>query len=215
MIQKMVQRLMSEQTDEDNHKNWCDEELHHSNVSKSDKTEKHAMLTAKIDADTATAEVRTQEIEENAQMLAALAQHVAEATEIRQTGKSENKHAMKDSQDAQTALANAVAVLEAHYKETGMMKKEAWEFVQRGVELPEEPSTWDSAYTGVADPAEQPAGILTVLKTVSADFAKMEAETRAQEETDQHEFEEDMKRSEIEKARRLKESDMKTQEKKR
>merc|ERR1719262_979940 len=107
----MIQRLMSEQTDEDNHKNWCDEELHHSNVSKSDKTEKHAMLTAKIDADTATAEVRTQEIEANTQMLAALAQHVAEATEIRQTGKSENKQAVKDSQDAQTALANAVAVL--------------------------------------------------------------------------------------------------------
>merc|ERR1719161_1959116 len=50
---------------------------------------------------------------------------------------------------------------------------------------------------------------------VAADFAKMEAETRAQEETDERAFEEDMKRSEIEKARRLKESDMKSQEKKR
>merc|ERR1719409_577492 len=119
---------------------------------------------------------------------------------------------MKDSQDAQKALANAVAVLEAHYKETGMVAKEAWEFVQAPAELPETPATWDSGYTGVSDPAEQPGGIVTVLKKVSADFASMEAETRAQEESDERAFEEDMKSCEIEKARRLKESDMKTQE---
>merc|ERR550537_1258152 len=53
MIQKMIQRLMSEQTDEDNHKNWCDQELTKTNVSKTQKTEKHEMLTAKIDAGTA------------------------------------------------------------------------------------------------------------------------------------------------------------------
>merc|ERR1719482_2341300 len=96
-----------------------------------------------------------------------------------------------------------------------MISKEAWEFVQDPTELPATPSTWDSEYTGVADPSEQPGGILTVLKRVSADFAKMEAETRAQEESDERAFEEDMKSCEIEKARRLKESDMKTQEKKR
>jgi hypothetical protein len=211
----MIQRLMSEQTDEDNHKNWCDQELTTNNVSKTQKEDKIALLSAKIEKDTATAQVRTSEIQANSEMLEAIAQHVAEATEIRETGKSENAAAEKDAQDAQSALANAISVLEAHYKETGMVKKEAWEFVQRGVELPEEPSTWDSGYTGVADPTAQPGGIISVLKTVSADFAKMEAETRAQEETDSRFHEEDMKRSEIEKARRLKESDMKSQEKKR
>ena len=91
MIQKMIQRLMTEQTDEDNHKNWCDEELSKSNTSKTDKEDKHEMLTAKIDTNTATAQVRASEIEENSQMLAAIAQHVEEATEIRQTGISRNE----------------------------------------------------------------------------------------------------------------------------
>jgi hypothetical protein len=215
MIQKMIFRLMTEQTDEDKHKGWCDEELMKSNVSKTDKEDKHAMLTAKIDANTATAQERTIEIEENSKMLAAIGEHVSEATEIRQTGKSENKKAVKDSQDAQSALSNAVAVLETHYKKSGAVATEAWELVQKGVDLPATPSTWDSSYTEVADPAKQPGGILTVLKATSADFSKMEAETRAQEETDEREYEEDMKRSEIEKARRLKESDMKSAEKKR
>ena len=37
MIQKMIFHLMSEQTDEDNHKNWCDTELTKTNVSAEDK----------------------------------------------------------------------------------------------------------------------------------------------------------------------------------
>merc|ERR1719284_1603703 len=62
MIQKMIFRLMDEQKDEDNHKNWCDLELDKSNSSKADKTDKITMLTAKIDAATATAQLLTEDI---------------------------------------------------------------------------------------------------------------------------------------------------------
>merc|ERR1719215_35790 len=97
-----------------------------------------------------------------------------------------------------------------------MMKKEAWELLQEpSVDLPAEPSTWAASYTGVADPAAQPGGIVTVLKRIAADFDKMEADTRAQEETDQAQYEEDMKQCQIEQARRGRESEMKGQEKKR
>merc|ERR1719316_1485050 len=40
MIQKMIFRLMAEQKDEDDHKNWCDMETEKSTESKDDKTEK-------------------------------------------------------------------------------------------------------------------------------------------------------------------------------
>merc|ERR1719160_828006 len=99
-----------------------------------------------------------------------------------------------------------------------MIEKQAWEFVQsekRGVELPEEPSTWESSYSGVADPKAQPDGIVSVLETVASDFAAMEAATRAQEAEDQKLFEEEMKATAIEKAERAKESQMKGQEKNR
>merc|ERR1719281_1107900 len=103
-----------------------------------------------------------------------------EATEIRQTGKKENALAIKDAKDAQTSLTNAIAVLTAFYKESGEIAKEPWEFIQKPVNLGKKPATWDSGYTGVADPDKQPGGIVSVLESVLADFEKMEADTKSQ-----------------------------------
>merc|ERR1719440_596176 len=143
-------------------------------------------------------------------MVSEIEAHMKESTDIRNEGKGENEVAIKDAKAAQEAVANAIAVLEDFYKESGMVKKEEWEFVQKGVDLPEEPSTWDSGYTGVADPSAQPGGILTILEETGKEFAAMEAETLAQEAMDQKAYEEDMKECTIEKARRTKESEMKT-----
>merc|ERR1719443_1953436 len=96
-----------------------------------------------------------------------------------------------------------------------MMEKADWELLQTPVELPATPETWDSSYTGVADPIAQPAGIIAVMKEVASDFATMEADTKAQENQDQEEFDKEMQDCSIEKARRSKEIEMKTQESKR
>merc|ERR1719201_2052071 len=136
-----------------------------------------------------------------------------QATEIRKVGHQENAVAIKDAQDAQTAIANAIAVLESFYKESGMMAKAPYEFLQQGgqapVELPENPATRDSGYTGVADPTAQPDGIISVMEEVASDFAKMEAETKAQEEADQKAYDDEMSELAIEKATRKKEIEMK------
>merc|ERR1719375_2819780 len=210
MIQKMIFRLMAEQKDEDDHKNWCDLELEKTNTSKTNKEEKIEELTAKIDAATANIQKLAEDIKEAQQMVSDIDAHVQKATEIREIGKKENALALKDSQDAQKAVADAIAALEAFYKESGMMEKADWEFLQAPVELPAAPETWDASYTGVADPTAQPGGIIAVMKEVAADFAAMEADTKAQEEHDQ-----EMQDCSIEKARRSKEIEMKTQESKR
>lgn len=132
-----------------------------------------------------------------------------EATEIRTAGKNENKVAMKDAKSAQSALANAIAVLEDFYKKSGETK-----FVQVSG-LPKDPKLWDSSYTGVADPKKANTGIIAILSKISAGFSKMEAETRAQEITDQKKYDDQMKAHKIEKARRLQESSAKLQAKKR
>lgn len=215
MIQKMIFRLMDEQTDEDKHKNWCDHELDKTNTSKVNKEEKIEELSAKINADEATVQLLTNDIASCEKMVSDIVEHMSTAKEIREAGKQENARSIKDAEDAQAALADAIAVLEAFYKESGMMAKQPWEFVQRGVELPANPATWESSYVGVADPVAQPGGIVEVLKKVSADFSKMEADTQAQEATDQAQFEEDMKQCDIEKAERTTQSQMKNAEKKR
>merc|ERR1719412_1871206 len=197
MIQKMIFRLMAEQKDEDDHKNWCDLEITKTKTSKTNKEEKIELLEAKIKDGKATLDKLAEEITEASEMVAKLTEHIAEATEIREAGKKENAEAIKDAKAAQNAISQAEAVLLDFYKSSGQVPKESWELVQEPVKLPKEPSTWESSYTGVSDPKEQPGGILTVLKKVSADFASMEADTKAQESTDENAYQEEMKSTEI------------------
>merc|ERR1719265_172217 len=200
MIEKMIFRLMDEQKKEDEHKNWCDQEIKKTETMKADKEDKIKDLTAEIKVENAAVSKLSNEIEEAEKMISDIVAFMKEATEIREIGKKENALAIKDSKDAQKSLTNAIAVLEAFYKESGEIAKEPWEFIQAPVELPEKPATWDSSYTAVADPTKQPEGIITVLENVLSDFEKMEAETLSQEEVDQKEYEESMKQNDIEKA---------------
>jgi len=218
MIQKMIFRLMSEQTDEDKHKAWCDIELEKTEKSETDKTDKIKELKAKIDSENAKVAKLTIDIKDADKMVGDITSFMAEATEIRTAGKHENKVAIKDAQAAQTALANAVAVLSDFYKSSGQVPKEDYEFVQRSagpVKLPKDPALWDSGYTGVADPKKADTGVIAILETVAADFSKMEAETKAQEVEDQKKYDDDMKSHKVEKKRRQTESDAKVTEKKR
>jgi len=214
-IQKMIFRLKQEQTDEDNHKAWCDMELSKTNSSLDDKNDKIKELSAKLKESNAKVVTLTTDITAADKMAADIKTFQKEATEIRQTGKEENSLAIKDAVAAQKAITNAISVLTTFYKSTGQIKKEPWEFLQAPVKLGENPSTWDSGYTGVADPAKAGEGVIAVLEAVSSDFAKMEANTRAQEAADAKEYDDAMKKHAIELARRSKESEMKGAQKKR
>jgi len=179
MVQKMIFKLMDEQTKEDEHKDWCDQELEKTNVMKDDKEDKIADLKAEIKTENAKVGELVEEIKAAEEMIANILAFKGEATEVRKTGKHENKLAIADAEAGQKALANAIAVLTDFYKESGEMKKEPWEFIQApGMKLPKNPNTWDAPFTGVADPDKQPSGIITILENVMSDFAKMEAETK-------------------------------------
>jgi len=213
MIEKMIFRLMDEQKKEDEHKHWCDQEIKKTETMKEDKDDKIKDLKAEIKVENAAVSKLTNEITAAEKMISDIVGFMNEATEIRQIGKKENAHSIKDAKQGQTALTNAIAVLEAFYKESGEIKKEPWEFIQKPVNLPKNPATWDSSYTGVSDPDKQPGGIISVLEGVLSDFSKMESETKAQEAQDQKEFEDAMKSNKIEKAGRTQEVQMKTAEK--
>jgi len=219
-IEKMIVRLQHEQTEEDNHKHWCDQELNKTNSAVMDKTAKINDLTSKIDVASARVNSLTNEIKDANAMVTTIDTHMREATEIRNTGKQENSLAIKDAKAAQAALAQAVAVIREFYKKTGQVPKQSWEFLQQGgVNLPANPSTWSAAYVGVSDPMANAngsgEGIIAMLERISADFSTMHSNTVSQEESDQTAYEDDMKACKIEKARRVKESEMKSQEKKR
>jgi len=202
MIQKMIFHLEKEQKDEDTHKDWCDLEIEKTTKHQGDRTDSLGLLNAKINELDATINTLTNEIATANGMISKLTEFMKEATEIREAGKKENAISLKDAVDAQTALANAISVLEAHYKESGAIPES---LMQAPVELPENPDTWTSSYTGVADPKKQPDGIITILESVSSEFSEMEAQTKAQEETDQKDYQETMKQSKVALAERKQE----------
>merc|ERR1719408_1129451 len=193
MIQKMIFRLMAEQKDEDDHKNWCDLELEKANADVADLTKEIA------DDDQSASDITT---------------YMEEEKELRKENHNENVATIKDAQDAQQAVADATAVLKNFYKESGMIAKEPYEFVQTSdVDLPENPFTWDASYTGTADPNAEGSGVLAILSECGSNFATMEADAASQEETDEQAFQSDMTKSEMDKAEKNKDAEMKTMRK--
>jgi hypothetical protein len=221
MIQKMIFRLMDEQKDEDEHKLWCDTEVSTSETSEKDKTAKVKSLDTKIKDSKARVDELEDKIEDLDKKVVKLTEFMKEASEVRAKSKKENQLAIKDAEKAQAAIAKAITVLTQFYKDSGMIEKESYEFVQvkaqdpEPVKLPEQPSSWGDSYTGVTDPTKKDTGVIAVLKATAADFSKMEADTRANEIADQEQFDQDMSASDIDKAKTAKESEMKTDEKKR
>jgi hypothetical protein len=211
MIQKMVFRLMAEQKDEDDHKNWCDLELEKSNESKDDKDNKMELLNNKIASANADVADLTKEIADDDQSVADITKYMEEEKELRKENHNENLATIKDAQDAQQAVADATAVLKTFYKESGMIAKEPYEFVQtsKDIDLPENPSTWDASYTGTADPNAEGSGVLAILAECGSNFASMEADASSQEETDEKSFQADMTAQSMDKAEKTKSSEMK------
>merc|ERR1719379_2477869 len=83
MIQKMIFHLMSEQKDEDDHKNWCDTETSKTNKMKQDKEATEAALTADINSLTAEIEQLGRDIASNENSIAGLEADVEAETDQR------------------------------------------------------------------------------------------------------------------------------------
>merc|ERR1719454_2536189 len=202
MIEKMIFRLMGEQKDEDEHKLWCDMETEKSTESKGDKADKVNLYTRKVAELDATIKVLMKQIVENNEKVASIEEYKKQETMLRDENHAEILATIKDSTDAQAAIADAISVLKDFYMKTGMIPKEPWEFVQTGsrrdVERPDSPAAWDSSYTGTADPKSGADGVLTLLDETMQKFSRQEADCKVTDESDQKEFEQDMANKKVE-----------------
>jgi len=208
MIQKMIFRLMSEQKDEDDHKNWCDMETEKNTESKDDKDQKMRDMKASITQLDSEIKILIREIAANDERVATLTSEKKTETELRNENHEEIVATIKDSQDAQAAVAQATAVLKDFYKKSGMTPKEPWEFLQ----VSSSPDTWDSSYSGTSDPNSSD-GVLTLLDGVMQKFSKMEADSKAADETDQKNYDNDMAAKKVELETTATDSEMKTSKK--
>merc|ERR1719327_782732 len=217
MIQKMIFHLMAEQKDEDDHKNWCDKEISTTTMMIEDKETQRDTLQASIDVLTQEIADLKVKITENQEAVALMNTEIEEETAERQAEKAENTATIKDAQDAQTAVSEAIAVLSEFYKGTGMVEKESWELNQMhahvrrikaapGETAEPEPELFEPGYKG----SEEGAGVIGMLEEIAQNFALMETGAKADETEQSDEYEKWMTDTKISISEKEQDTQMKT-----
>merc|ERR550514_1560220 len=191
MIQKMIFHLMDEQKNEDEHKHWCDKELTNTELMQKEKKEKKEDAEATITQLAEKIQDLKNGITSNQDAVALAEKEISDRTNDRAEAKAENEATIKDAEDAQSAVANAIAVLTTFYKNSGEVQKEAWEsFAQTAAsvrrhknepgETAPEPELWSSdadTYTGTEGGASV-IGMLEKARRTSRRWSPRRAPTR-------------------------------------
>ena len=119
----------------------------------------------------------TEDITDLTKAVSELDAAVATATKLRQEEKAKNTETVSDAEAAQTAVVQALTVLKEFYAKAG----EATAFVQA------EPEIFDKPYQSMGASG---CGVVSLLKVIESDFARLESETKASEVTAQKEHDE-------------------------
>jgi len=196
MIKDLIVKLMEEANEEAEQKGFCDTELSTNEQTRKEKTEAVETLHAEIDELSASIAKLTEEITDLTKAVAELDAAVASATNIREEEKAKNTVTIKDSQDAQTAVAQALGVLKDFYAKAA----EATSFVQ-------EPEVFDEPYKGMGS---ENGGVVGMIEVIQSDFARLESETSAAEAEAQKQYDEFMGDSSVDKAQKTKDIEHKS-----
>lgn len=204
MVQDLITRLKEQANEEAQHKEWCDAELTQNEQVRSTRTSETERLSTQIDSHNAEVNQIQQQIAELSQEVVELDNAATTQTQIRKDNKASNEATLKDCQDAQIALRNAITLMKNFYAEhaEGVVLLNA-KAEQRRSSQTQAPPLFTSPYQGAG--GEQ--GVVSVLETVMADFARLESETSASEITTQQDYDRFMRETQVDKA--VKQTDIK------
>ncbi len=147
--------------------------------------------------------IREKDITELTKAVAELDAAMSEATTLRQDEKAKNTQTIADSQEAQTAVAQALTVLKEFYEKAG----DATALLQQ---QPESPEIFDAPYKGMQS---ENGGIVGMLEVIESDFARLESDTKSSEASSQKEYDAFMTDSKVDKESKNKDIEHKTAKK--
>jgi len=194
LIEELVQRLIAEATEEAEHKGWCDTELGTNEVTRNEKSSRVDTLHAEIEGLQSKIASLTKDIAETSKALADINAAVAKATEIRDTEKTDNELTIKEAQDGQSAVADAMGILSDFYEKAGGATALV-QRVQKSKTGQEPPPFAEEPYQG----QQQSGGVLAMLDVIKSDFARLEKDTESAEASAQSEYDGFMNDSEVDK----------------
>jgi len=201
MVKDLIIKLQEEANNEAEQKGWCDTELSTNEQTRKEKTEAVETLHAEIDELEASIAKLTEDITDLTAAVADLDAAMATATNLRNEEKAKNTETISDSQEAQTAVAQALTVLKEFYAKAA----EATAFVQQ-----KDPEIFDSEYKGMQS---ESGGVVGMLEVIESDFARLESDTKAGEATAQKEYDEFMTDSKVDKTEKSTDIEHKTAKK--
>jgi len=192
MIKDLIAKLIEEANAEADHKSWCDEELADNKKTRDEYTAEVEKLTAKVDELTARIAQLATDIEELEAGIIEVTAAMKKATEERLAEKATNTKTIEEAKTAQHAISSALTVLKDFYDKAAT----ATALAQRGFNE-DAPETFDKPYQGLQGMKHGPIGLL---ETIQSDFARLEADTTAEESEAAREFVTFMRDSKVDKA---------------
>jgi len=210
MVQDLIIRLKEQANEEAQHKQWCDSELAQNEKSRTTRTDEVERLQTEIDSLTSASAKLMEEVSQLTVAIVEVDKASAEQTAIREESKTTNTATVKDAQEAQTAITNAITMLKNFYAEAA----EAVALVQKKQPVTiQKIFTGDSPFAGSYNGKQgENTGVVGILEVIQSDFARLESETSASEVTEQEDYNRFMKDSAVDKA--TKQTDIKHKESK-
>merc|ERR1712100_952563 len=169
--------------------------------TRKEKTAAVETLHAEIDQLEASIAKLTEDITELTKAVAELDAAMAKATKLRQEEKATNTETIKDSEEAQAAVAQALVVLKEFYAKAG----DATALLQQPT-----PEIFDSPYKGMQP---ENGGVVGMLEVIESDFARLESDTKAAEASAQKEYDTFMTDSKVDKSEKSTDIEHKTAKK--
>jgi len=203
MIKDMIFKLQNEATDEAEHKGFCDTELATNKQTRDSLSANIDELNASIEGLTAKSNKLGSDISSLSDQIAQLDAAVAKATEIREAEKTKNRATIADAKVAIAAVSQATSVLKEFYAKAAGAT--ALTQVTKGV-ADDMPQTFDKPYTGM-----EGGGVMGMLEVILSDFQRLEAETTQSEESSKGEFTTFSNDSQLNRATKSKDVEMKTE----
>jgi hypothetical protein len=175
MIEDLLAKLKEEAAAEAEHKKWCDEQLHDNKIKRDKKTAKVNKLTAEIEALTEDIATMAKKIQTLKDEQVELTMAMSKATSQRDTEKEANTAAMKDAVAGEEATKAALVILKEFYSSQESLLQQVPEM---------------AAYKGMQSAK---GGVVGMLEVISSDFARLFADTKAEETAAQKSYDEFMK----------------------
>jgi len=198
MLEKQVWKLKDDQMKDDEKWQWCNSTVSKTKLDKQHKADFIQETEDKLQSADATVQTLTEEIAQAQSKIDETQKTVHEEKMLREETRHDHEDAIRDAKDAQKACADAVKIMEKFYKDA-KEQAEAAALIQTGhsIRTHGDGYTDDAGFeggyagtsTGTSTDKAPGQEILTLLQTTGANFAEMQADTKAQDAQDQKEFE--------------------------